>query len=293
MIATVEGDLVQARSHFDRARAAAPDNATAWLHYANACFRLLDTGSADDAYHAALQRAPDRPDILYYQAVYYGDRMTKAGLAAGRRAALALFDLLDRPDGEAALRDLAFNRELPMVFLRNFSLEKQLPDDGLAALREFAARPAGPGTAWVRPSALNHVGLLLANTGKYEEALASYGDALAAKPDFVEVRFNRGMTQVRRHAWDDAKRDFSDYAKRFPASPVGTFGMALLAETRGDVKESARLYRFFLERIGSRAPMPSELANLDVARSWIDHAKGWLEALDRPSEGGVFEKDPS
>ncbi len=291
MIDTGMGDLLKAKAHFERAKAAAPTNATAWLHYANACFRLLDTGTADDAYHEALKHAPDRPDILYFQAVYYGDRMSKAGIAAARRAALALFDLLDKPGGPAALDELAFNRELPMIYLRNFSLEKQLPDDGLAALQEFAARTPGPGTAWVRASAFNHLGLLMANTGRYDDAIARYGEALRLKPAFIEARFNRGMTQVRRHDFDEARRDFGEYAKKHPKSPVGTFGMALLAETKGDVKECARLYRFFLQRVKAKTPPPSELTHLDIARSWIDHATTWLDALARPSEGGLFERN--
>jgi tetratricopeptide (TPR) repeat protein len=292
MIATGQNELLKAKEHFDRAKTLHPSNATAWLHYANACFRLLDTGSADEAFHEALKHAPDRPDILYHQSVYYGDRMAKAGLAGARRAALGVFDLLDKPGGAAALEELAFNRELPMIYIRNFSVEKQLPDDGLAALGEFAARPPGQGTGWVRASALNHIGLLLANTGRYDDAIERYGEALLLTPDFVEVRFNRGMTHVRRHAWDDARADFSEYAKRHPKSPVGTFGMALLAETKGDVKESARLYRFFLDRIQAKPMAPAELAHLDIARSWIDHAKTWLDALDRASEGGLFEREP-
>ncbi len=292
MIATGQNELLKAKEFFERAKNLHPSNATAWLHYANACFRLLDTGSADEAFHEALKHAPDRPDILYYQSVYYGDRMAKAGLAAARRAALGVFDILDSPGGPAALEELAFNRELPMIYIRNFSVEKQLPDDGLASLGEFAARPPGPGTGWVRASALNHIGLLLANTGRYDDAVERYGEALRLRPEFVEVHFNRGMTQVRRHAWDDAKRDFGEFAKKHPKSPVGTFGMALLAETKGDVKESARLYRFFLDRIQAKPMAPAELAHLDIARSWIGHAKTWLEALERPSEGGVFEREP-
>jgi tetratricopeptide (TPR) repeat protein len=217
--------------------------------------------------------------------------MAKAGLQGARRAGFALFDLLDRPGGDARVSELAFNRELPMIFVRNFALEKQLVDDGLAILREFAGRPAGGGTVWVRPRALNHLGLLFANCGRYGEALASYDEALRLTTRFDELHFNRAMTCLRLHRWEEAKREFGEYAKRFPRSPVPTFGTALLAETKGDLREAERLYRFFLDRVSLAPVAPAELALLDIARTWVDHAKTWLDAASRPRDGGSFERD--
>jgi tetratricopeptide (TPR) repeat protein len=283
------GELAAARKHFQAARDADASSADHWLNYANACHRLGDGIGADEAYVEALKRSPERPDILYYQSVYYADKLTRGGLEGARRAFRKLVEALESPGGPARMAELGFPWELPLAFLRNLALEKEMVDDGLAALTEFVDRPtAGDATSWVRPAALNHRGLLHANSGKYEEAARDYEASLALRPSEA-VTFNLAMTDLRRHKWDEARRRLSEYSRRKPTSPVTTFGLALLAETKGDAKEAARLYPVFLER-QERTPAPmTDLMTLDVPRTWVNRAKQFLEALQRPSEGGFFE----
>jgi tetratricopeptide (TPR) repeat protein len=287
--ATWLGELAAARKHFQAAKEADPANADHWLNYANACHRLGDGLGADEGYVEALKRAPDRPDILYYQSVYYADKLTRGGIEGARRAFRKLVEALETPGGPARMAALGFPWELPLAFIRNLALEKELIDDGLAALGEFAGRDsASESTSWVRPAALNHRGLLLANAGRYDEAARDYAASLAIRPG-DNVTFNLGMTEMRRHRWDAARQALTDYSKRRPTSPVTTFGLALLAETKGDAKEAARLYSFFLER-QAKSPAPvAELMTLDVPRTWVTRARQFLEALKRPSEGGYFE----
>jgi tetratricopeptide (TPR) repeat protein len=283
------GEFAAARKHFQAARDADRENADHWLNYANACHRLGDGIGADEAYVEALKRAPDRPDILYYQSVYYADKLTRGGLEGARRAFRKLIEALEAPGGAARMAEIGFPWELPLAFIRNLSLEKELVDDGLAALTEFADRPpANEATAWARPAALNHRGLLLANAGRYEEAARDYEASLAIRRTDA-VTFNLGMAEMRRHRWDAARRALSDYSRRKPTSPVTTFGLALLAETKGDAKEAARLYPVFLER-QKKSPAPvTELMTLDIPRTWVTRAEQFIEALKRPSEGGYFE----
>jgi tetratricopeptide (TPR) repeat protein len=187
---------------------------------------------------------------------------------------------------------LGFPWELPLAFIRNLALEKELVDDGLAALAEFVDRPpANEATAWVKPAALNHRGLLLSNTGKYDEAARDFAASLAIRPSDA-VLYNLGMTELKRHKVDEARKALSEYSRKRPTSPVTTFGLALWAETRGDAKEAARLYTFFLDR-QSKTPAPAaELMTLDIPRNWVARAKNFLEALSKPSEGGYFEVEP-
>jgi tetratricopeptide (TPR) repeat protein len=283
------GELTAARKHFQAARDADPASADHWLNFANACQRLGDGIGADEAYVEALKRAPDRPDILYYQSVYYADKLTKGGLEGARRAFRKLVDELEKPGGPARLAELGFPWELPLAFIRNLSIEKELVDDGLAALSEFVERPAETEAAtWVRPAALNHRGLLLANVGRYDEAAQDYAAARTIRPA-DHLTYNLGMTDLKRHRVDAARKSLSEYSRGKPTSPVTTFGLALLAETKGDAKEAARLYRFFLDRQEKAPASAAELMVLDVPRSWVTRAKQFLEALEKPSEGGYFE----
>ena len=287
--ATWLGEFKDARQLFQAAREADPDNADHWLNYANACHRLGDGIGADEAYVEALKRAPDRPDILYYQSVYYADKLTKGGLEGSRRAFRKLVEALESPGGPARMSVLGFPWELPLAFIRNLALEKELVEDGLAAISEFTDRPsADEATFWVRPSALNHRALLLSNTGRYDEAARDYAASLAIRPSDAVI-YNLAMTELKRHKVDEARKALSEYSRKRPTSPVTTFGLALLAETKGDAKEAARLYTFFLDR-QSKTPAPAaELMTLDVPRNWVARAKTFLEALSKPSEGGYFE----
>ncbi|MBI4565145.1 MAG: tetratricopeptide repeat protein [Planctomycetes bacterium] len=290
--ATRMSDLMIARQLFQAARDAAPDDADHWLNYANACHRLGDGLGADEAYVEALKRAPNRPDILYYQSVYYADKLSKAGLEGAKRALRALLEVLKTSGSPQHASILGFPREIPLAFIRNLALEKELVAEGLAALKEFANWPGNHEAArWIRPAALNHRGLLLANVGRYDEAVEDYRAALAARPS-DDVTFNLGMAHVRRHDWAEARKTFTAYSKKHPASAVTTFGLAMMAETSGDAKEATRLYKFFLERVAQSPPRSEDLISIDVARTWVDHARAFLEAMARPAEGGVFEERP-
>ena len=283
------GDFMVARQLFQSAKEAAPGVPDHWLNFANACLRLGDGIGADEAFVEALKLAPDRPDILYYQSVYYADKLSKAGIEGSRRAIRTMLEILEKPGGAERMAALAFPKELPFAFIRNLAIEKQLVDEGLAALTEFVERPsAHEATFWVRPAALNHRGLLLVNVGRYDEAMRDYGASLGLLPS-DDVTFNLGMAEVRRHRWDEARKALSAYSRSHPTSAVTTFGSAMLAETKGDAREAARLYAFFLDRHAKAPPSAAELMTLDVARNWVTRAKEFLEALKRPSEGGYFE----
>lgn len=278
------GELVLARQLLDEAVRLAPENADAWFHLAAVCLELRDTARADELFHEALKRAPDRVDILYLQAVYYGQKMPKAGLEAGKRAIAKMLEQLADPARSAAFEALAFPRELPLIFIRNLALEQQLVEDAEAYFRQLAA---GEGPAWLRAAANLHLGLTQANTGNYAEAISCYQRALALQPELHEAHYDLAMAHMRLRDFDAARTQMSIYAKLHPRSPVTTFGMAFIAETRGDLPETTRLYRFFLERVGKEPPPPPQtIGRLDLARAWIDHAKHFLEAVGRHEDEG-------
>ncbi len=273
------GEIGVARQLLDEAVKLDPSNADAWFHLASVCLELRDTARADELIHEAIKHAPDRADILYLQCVYYGQKLPKAGFESAKRLIASMLLQLADPAKATAFEALAFPRELPFIFIRNLALEQMLVEDALAYFRELAT---GGAPAWARSAAQLQLGLMLANTGRYAEAAAAYRQALALQPDLHEAHYNLAMAHMRSHEADAARTEMSIYGKVFPRSPVTTYGLAFMAESKGDMDECRRLYRFFLER-QAKEPAPSRetMGRLDLSRSWAEHAKHMLEAIEK------------
>ncbi len=275
------GKLARARAALAEAVKLRPDDPDAWFLLGNACMELRDTLGADDAYHRALQLAPGRIDILHAQAEYYAIKMPRAGFEAGRRVVRLL---LENP---SEAERLGFPRELPIVFLRNLAAEQRLTDEALAFLEELAGLDS-----WIRPVALNHAGILLANLGRLDEAVPSYLRALTADPGFDAAHFNLGMAYTRKRDFDAARASFSVYAKLHPSDAATTYGFGFVAETRADVPEMIRLYEFFLERIRRNPPSPSSLGRLDIARGWTQRVETVVTQAKRHLAEGHVDRGP-
>ncbi len=244
-----------------------PADPDAWLLLGQVQLELRDTIGADEAFHEALKHAPDRIDILLAQAEYYAIKLPRAAFEAGKRVTELV---MEKPQEVERLR---FPRELPVVFLRNLAVEQRFIDETIVYFDELA----GKGNRWVKPVALNHKGILLANTGKMDEAVKAYLAALSADPEFSAVHFNLGLVHARRRDFDAAKASLSVYAKRHPTDAMATYGFGMLAETKPDVPEMIRLYTFFLERMKSNPPAPEQLGRLDIARGWVQHVQTVIE----------------
>jgi tetratricopeptide (TPR) repeat protein len=270
------GKLARAREALAECVKRAPDDPDAWLLLGQAQLELRDTIGADEAFHTALKHAPDRIDILHAQAEYYAIKFPRAAFEAGKRV-LGL--ILEHPEEVERLR---FPRELPVVFLRNLAMEQRFVEETIAYFDELA----GKGNRWVKPVALNHKGILLANTGRLDEAVKAYLAALSADPDFDAAHFNLGLAHARRRDFDAAKASLSVYAKKHPTGAMSTYGFGMLAETKPDVPEMIRLYSFFLERMKTNPPAPESLGRLDVARGWVQHVETVVEHSKRHREEG-------
>jgi len=261
------GKLARSREVLAECVKRMPDDPDAWLLLGRVQLELRDTIGADEAFNEALKHAPDRIDILYAQTEYYAIKFPRAAFEAGKRV---IAFMLEKPKEVEALR---FPRELPVVFLRNLAMEQRFVDETLAYFDELA----GKGNRWIKPVALNHKGILLANTGKLDEAVTAYLAALTADADFDAAHFNLGLVHARRRDFDAAKASLSVYAKRHPTDPMSTYGFGMLAETKPDVPEMLRLYAFFLERMKSNPPAAESLGRLDVARGWVQHVQTVIE----------------
>jgi tetratricopeptide (TPR) repeat protein len=275
------GRLAAAREALAEAVRLAPADADAWLLLGRTCLELRDTTGAEEAFHEGLKHAPDRVDLLHAQAEVYAIKFPRAAFEAAKRV---VRHVLEKPEEVERLR---FPRELPLVFLRNLAAEQRFVDETLAYFDELAA-----GGTWIRPVALNHKGILLANVGRYDEAVKAYLAALTADPEFDGAHFNLGMVHVRRRDFDAARASFSVWARRHPTDAVTTYGFGFLAETKPDVAEMIRLYAFFLDRVRSNPPSGPALGRLDLARGWVQHVETVLEHARRHQAEGHEDRGP-
>jgi tetratricopeptide (TPR) repeat protein len=265
------GKLARSREALAQCVKLDPADPDAWLLLGQAQLELRDTIGAEESYHEALKHAPDRIDILHAQTEVYAVKLPRAAFEASKRV-IAL--VVEKPEEVERLR---FPRELPIVFLRNLAVEQRFVDETIAYLDELA----GKGARWIKAVALNHKGILMANTGRLEEAVQAYLGVLSADPDFDAAHFNLGLVHARRRDWEAAKASLSVYAKRHPTHAIATYGFGFLAETKPDVPEMIRLYSFFLERMKSNPPAGAALGRLDVARGWVQHVETVLEHAKR------------
>lgn len=265
------GKLARAREALAESVKLAPADPDAWLLLGQTQMELRDTIGADEAFHEALKHAPDRIDILHAQSEYYALKLPRAAFEAGKRM-IGL--MIEKPDEVERLR---FPRELPVVFLRNLAVEQRFVDETIAYFDELA----GKGQRWIKPVAINHKGILLANTGRLDEAVKAYLDVLSADPEFDAAHFNLGLVHARRRDFDAARASLSVYAKRHPTDAIATYGFGFLAETKPDVPEMIRLYSFFLERMKANPPPAPALGRLDIARGWVQHVETVVDHAKR------------
>ena len=268
------GKLARAREALAEVVKKAPGDPDSWLLLGQVQLELRDIVGAEEALAEGLKHAPERVDLLHAQSEVYAVKFPRAAFEASKRI-IGL--VIEKPEEAERIR---FPRELPVVFLRNLAIEQRFVDEAITYFDELA----GKGARWIKPVALNHKGILMANTGRLDEAVKTYLDVLSADPDFDAAHFNLGLVHARRRDFDAAKASLSVYAKRHPTDALATFGFGFLAETRPDVGEMIRLYSFFLERMKSNPPAPASLGRLDIARGWVEHVQTVITHAKRHQE---------
>jgi tetratricopeptide (TPR) repeat protein len=270
------GKLAGAREALAECVKLAPGDPNTLLILGQVQMELRDTIGAEESFAEALKHAPDRVDILHAQTEVYAVKFPRAAFEAAKRV-IAL--LIEKPDEAERVR---FPRELPIVFLRNLAIEQRFVDETIVYFDELA----GKGARWIKPVALNHKGILMANTGRLDEAVKAYLDVLSADSEFDAAHFNLGLVHARRRDFDAAKASLSVYAKRHPTDAMATYGFGFLAETKPDVPEMIRLYSFFLERMKTNPPAAQSLGRLDIARGWVQHVETVVDHAKRHKDEG-------
>jgi tetratricopeptide (TPR) repeat protein len=270
------GKLARAREALAEVVKKAPADPDAWLLLGQVQLELRDIVGAEEALAEGLKHAPERVDFLHAQSEVYAVKFPRASFEASKRV-IGL--VIEKPE---EVERIGFPRELPVIFFRNLAIEQRFVDEAIVYFDELA----GKGARWIKPVALNHKGILMANTGRLDEAVKAYLDVLSADPDFDAAHFNLGLVHARRRDFDAAKASLSVYAKRHPTDALATYGFGFLAETRPEVPEMIRLYEFFLERMKTNPPAPAALGRLDIALGWVQHVQTVIDHAKRHQEEG-------
>ena len=279
-----------ARKYLEEVTKLAPDDATGWLNFGRVCQDLGNQLGADQAYQKANELSPDRPDILYHMADGYSEKYARAGVEAAKRAARATVECLENFDGAARMQALQFPPELPLVLIRNLGRDPEFTETCAEFLRELADRAPTLHTDWLRPAALNHLGLLLANTAKYEPAVDAYRNALKADATIDPAHFNLAMVLARSKKWEEAERELKIYAERHKGSPVVAYGWATIEEMKGDADEAIRHFRGTLERAEKNPVSAAVRGRLDVPRDWLEEARRFVSKLTGEGAGPEGEQ---
>lgn len=77
---------------------------------------------------------------------------------------------------------------------------------------------------------------------RFREAIDLYTRVLAARPDLIESRFNRGLAYIRIGAFDEADKDMSDVIEMSPNQGEAYYCRGLVHEYQGRYSEAAMDY---------------------------------------------------
>src|SRR5205085_2139559 len=126
---------------------------------------------------------------------------------------------------------------------------------------------------------MNAIGLLLDRMGRFEEAVAAYGEAIAKAPDFAPALANRATALMALARLNAARADYEAAAALDPANLIAANSLAALALMRGDLAEARRQAEAVLAREPGFPGAVTTLAGADLAEGRPEAAATALAAL--------------
>lgn len=136
----------------------------------------------------------------------------------------------------------------------------------------LAAAAAGNPNCWM---ARNNLGMVLANRGRFEEAITRYHEALAIRPDYAEAHNNLGNALRACRRIDEAIAEYQRALKIKAAFPEAHNNLGIVLGSRGQVDEAIRHYLAALEIKPDYAQVDCNFADLLASQGRED------EAIDR------------
>jgi tetratricopeptide (TPR) repeat protein len=232
-----EGRLADAIADFDRALAAAPDDARVLFALGNTAVALGHVQAAESFFQRVLAQTPDRVEAL----VNLANVLRKGGRTT------EVVDLL-RP---------AVERN-PLVSELWLTLGSALREAGDAKMAEIFTREAlrlSPQNA----AALGNLADLLADQGALDEALSLYQTAIAREPENAQARLNRAILFFLK---GDLKQGWSDYEYRLRIKTRAITADHRLPQWDGSYKRGLRLLVTAEQGIGDQLMFASIIPDL-------------------------------
>jgi predicted Zn-dependent protease with MMP-like domain/Flp pilus assembly protein TadD len=168
---------------------------------------------------------------------------------------------------------------------------------GWKLARKAGDRAEAADFAWLEGVALNQL-------GRSTEALARLDEALAALPESVDVRLERGFALYELCRIDEAREELLRAEKIDPEEPWTQHTLGLVAERRGDAKEADRRFARARKLAPDEFPKPAALSHEafdqaveDALASMPESVRRYLSNVaitveDLPSDDDLLASDP-
>ncbi len=135
-------------------------------------------------------------------------------------------------------------------------------------------------TLWTRaiectrrnPAAHYNLGVVLAGQQRIDEAIAEYGKAVAADPDYAEARFNMAVLLNHQGRTDEAIEQYRRVLEIEPDASDAHLNLGVLLAARGEADEAIRHYREVLRIMPTSADAENNLANVLTRQGRLDEA---------------------
>lgn len=238
-----EGRLAAAEESLNGVLAADPRQGRAWAMQGQLRLALGRPAEALASFERAIALEPQRAETFINQAAALADldqpqaalvSLERAvalspGLAVGHSNLAAILNQLERPEEavERARRALALQPALASAWshLGSAMMKLHRPHDALEANLRAVALSRGPQAA----EHLANAGMVLAELGRHDEALAALDQALAADPGSATARYRRAHIHLLQgrfaEGWDDFEARWS--ARLFTDHASGRIGPGL------------------------------------------------------------------
>lgn len=214
--------------------------------------------TADRLHYAAWGIDPDDPEVPYR----YGSALLRAGrVEPARKALQRALELEPRHPGS--------NFAIGEVLL--------LDDDAEGALAHFE-RVVAEGPSQFRPAAHTRIGRILARTGRPDEALEHFQEAVALNADQPEAHFNLGISLRRHDRPEDAAAEFARAVELDPDFIVARRQLGQVLAELGRFEEAIPHYEFLIE---ANHRDPVALYELAVAVETLGDPKSARKLFER------------